>query len=557
MREVMKEKTKVKIVGGATARKGRTGIVTTEQGTGKNQGKVEVYIDRLGHFWYDPADLEAIEQPATEQEVQPKFSVGNHDVDPKELKPHPANPAIYGTDEDLSDLLDLIPQFGIQRRLIVNPNGEIISGNRRNRSALKLELATVPIEVRAFKSKEEEEQLLLSENATRTKTTFQKVREGQKWQELESGLAAARRKATQNNQAARAEVQIFAPQTLKGKTRDIIAKRVGLGSGYNYQKACQVVEEIDRLTALGKGNLGEVLKYVLNEMNINTAHKLLKRTDRYREKVLETIAEDKSMSLKEAKKLLNEINPPDRENALGVGMRVRVKQESPIYPRQRGEIVSLPNKNKAIVLFEDGTRQLIDRCYLEPAKENLPPLPTGSPPETLATESPSSSIDLNPTTPDPPAAPIPPIESNQATERPSNPSKTSKQQPSSVKEELDRQQEELGLGTEGDSVLPESDRLDELQHSNPAEVDDRPFATPAIDLKQINPNALIVMLVNTLDYLGAEQIRTINRAVAKRKKELVKDAATGLADSEEEAIEIVRAVLKKYPNAVNQAMGDF
>lgn len=36
----------------------------------------------------------------------------------------------------------------------------------------------------------------------------------------------------------------------------------------------------------------------------------------------------------------------------------------------------------------------------------------------------------------------------------------------------------LGLPTRGDSTLPESDRIDELTHTSPADVDDRPGAAP-------------------------------------------------------------------------------
>ncbi len=69
----MQEKTKVKIIGGAIARKGKKGIVTTAQGTGNNLGKVEIYIDRIGHFWYDAKDLEVIEEPPPPEPPKPKL----------------------------------------------------------------------------------------------------------------------------------------------------------------------------------------------------------------------------------------------------------------------------------------------------------------------------------------------------------------------------------------------------------------------------------------------------------------------------------------------------
>ena len=59
------------------------------------------------------------------ERTKEKFAVGFYDVDPAELKPHPANPKIYGEDEDISDLIELISESGFDERLIVNTKGEI------------------------------------------------------------------------------------------------------------------------------------------------------------------------------------------------------------------------------------------------------------------------------------------------------------------------------------------------------------------------------------------------------------------------------------------------
>jgi len=50
----------------------------------------------------------------------------------------------------------------------------------------------------------------------------------------------------------------------------------------------------------------------------------------------------------------------------------------------------------------------------------------------------------------------------------------------SVAQETAALGESLGLPTRGNSVLPQSDRLDDLTHSSPADVDDRPGAPPAL-----------------------------------------------------------------------------
>ena len=61
----MEPKTKVRIVGGANARRGTLATVTSEKGTGKNAGKIQIYIERSdkGYYWYHPDELEIIEKP--------------------------------------------------------------------------------------------------------------------------------------------------------------------------------------------------------------------------------------------------------------------------------------------------------------------------------------------------------------------------------------------------------------------------------------------------------------------------------------------------------------
>ncbi len=576
----IKQKTQVKIIAGAASRQGKIGTVTTVNGTGKNSGKVEIYIDRIGHFWYSPNELEIIAEAEPQRESV--FSVGFWDVDPNELKPHPANPRIYGENEDLSDLIELIPEFGIQRRLIVNIYGEIISGNRRNKTALVLKLPTVPIEVRAFKSPAEEKQLLLSENATRTKTVFQKVREGQTWQESETELAKARKRATQNNNSAGADKENFPGQGAKGQSRDIIAKRVGLGSGRNYQKALKVVEEIDRLVEIGKTDLAEALKKILNEASIDAANKILKQTEPQKEKLLDMIAKNPLLSLKEAKKLFTQINKdPEPQVKFAVGIIVKAIASSPICPGQKGEISSLPNRDSAIVLFEDGTRLTIALKYLEIATEaalpdldslksdsNQPPKNTVEtavepPIEEITGDNPPPSSPptaKQATQPAPPATnqqakpPLPPTEPTKPAQTPKVPKSKENKQYSSVKEKLDDKQQELGLGKpNGDSVMPETDRLDELQHSNPTDVDDRAFTS----LPEPNPQIALNTFINALDNLGTEQVKVAARAIAKRKKEAIEDAATGLADNEDKAIKIIQAVLKKYPHLSKEITEEF
>jgi len=183
--------------------------------------------------------------------------------------------------EDVSTLVELIQQSGWIKPIVVSQRGRIISGHRRWKAALELRWLEVPIIVQEFSNEVAELEALLLENASRDKTAEQKVREGRTWESIEGERALLRQKATQNNNAGRAVVENF-PQLVsggKGKTRDAIALRVGLGSGRNYDKAHQVVEEIDKLAATHfeqNQEFARVLRHTLNKKSVHAAYQLIR-----------------------------------------------------------------------------------------------------------------------------------------------------------------------------------------------------------------------------------------------------------------------------------------
>lgn len=222
------------------------------------------------------------------QDLEPVF----HKLVPLEqLKPHPRNACIYGDDEDVSDLVDLISLSGWVKPLVVTPSNTIISGHRRWKAAIKLGLETVPCVVREFSDGLAELQALLLENASRLKTNEQKVREGQAWESIESDLARARKLATQNNDTARADWKNFSTQVKDfGRVRDRIALRVGLGSGVTYSKAAKVVEVIDDSVRVGNRKQAAALRSILNSQSIDAAFRVIRAPVEKRQCVLEKIA---------------------------------------------------------------------------------------------------------------------------------------------------------------------------------------------------------------------------------------------------------------------------
>ena len=193
--------------------------------------------------------------------------------------------------------------------LVCTPNKTIISGHRRWRAALIVGLESLTVEVRKFPNETAELEALLLENASRVKNTEQKVREAEAWKEVEAGESKKRQLATQNNNAAKAVVENF-PQLLqeKGKTRDAIANRVGLGSGRNYEKAAKVVTVIDEEANQGHIVLAQALRLALNNQSIDAAHTLLKESPEQRQAIAQLLVDGKVKSTKQAQRMIKKDN---------------------------------------------------------------------------------------------------------------------------------------------------------------------------------------------------------------------------------------------------------
>ena len=224
-------------------------------------------------------------------------------INPKSLHPHPLNASIYGSDEDYLELVELIRSSGWLKPLVITKDNVIISGHRRCQAAIELGRETVPVEVREFENELAELEALLLENASRFKTTEQKVREALMWRSLEESKAKFRMIATQNNNTGRAASENFR-QLRQGKTSDTLAARVGLGSGRNYEKASRVVEQIDADLEQGNVETARGLRQVLNAQSVDAAYQLLKKPVKNRQLLLRLIASKEAKTTKQARALL-------------------------------------------------------------------------------------------------------------------------------------------------------------------------------------------------------------------------------------------------------------
>lgn len=205
----------------------------------------------------------------------------NNTIDISLLKPHPKNEEIYG-DEDIKELAIKIEKSNWIKPILINQENVIISGHRRYYSCLSLNIKEVPYEIAVFENSNEELERLLLENMYREKTVEQKVKEAEIWEVIEKEKSGKRKLANlkQNTEGENFPVrkngnhsENFSQTTVKekspvqsgkGRTLDIVAKKVGIGSGKTYEKAKVVVKEIDKLKEQGKETDSEFLKTVLN-----------------------------------------------------------------------------------------------------------------------------------------------------------------------------------------------------------------------------------------------------------------------------------------------------
>ena len=266
---------------------------------------------------------------------------------PKELTPHPRNSSIYGDTEDVSDLVEMIQASGWVKPLVCTPTGTIISGHRRWKALLVLGWESVPVEVREFTDDLAELEAMLLENASRLKTTEQKVREGEAWRELEAALAKIRQTANLKIGNKTPVWENFHTRE-RGRVSDAIASRVGLGSGRTYSKAAKIVTQIDEEANQGHLEIAQALRLVLNEQSVDAAHMLLKKPPKLRYAIANLIVTGKAKSTLQAEKMVRqnnyvEFNAPSEATYVGfsVGDWVMVNdlaQNFKTYMGSKGQI---------------------------------------------------------------------------------------------------------------------------------------------------------------------------------------------------------------------------
>ena len=275
-------------------------------------------------------------------------------IDINRLIPHSLNKGIYGN-EDIQELAGSIKKSNFIKPLIINQSNVIISGHRRYYACLFLKINELPCEMLTFKDENEELERLLLENQNREKTNHQKMKEIEAWENIEIDKAKER-------QGVRTDLidNIVDSGPESYRTRDILAERVGLGSGRTYERAKPAVKKIDDLKEQGKTKDAEFLTTVLNN-NVRGAKDLseLESLDMISNELKDKVI-NKEVSVQKAIQAIRK--------DLGIvndGMRGSEKEK-----KEEEKICSKCGKSKILLEFYNGRAECRD-CHNNPVEKKV------------------------------------------------------------------------------------------------------------------------------------------------------------------------------------------
>jgi ParB family chromosome partitioning protein len=107
---------------------------------------------------------------------------------------------------------------------------------------------------------------LLRENENRGKTPEQQIREGMHWEPIEEAKARKRQSVPGNQYTEKNGLPENFPEAQSGEARDIIARRVGLGSGKTYEKGRAEPDAVQCAVHLPEMRHGISLSQVLSKV---------------------------------------------------------------------------------------------------------------------------------------------------------------------------------------------------------------------------------------------------------------------------------------------------
>lgn len=226
-------------------------------------------------------------------------------VNISQLKPHPENEMIYGTNEDTQSLEKSILENGLRNHIKINENNIIISGHRRWQAYRNLvlnghnEFCEIPCEIIHFDNYEDELECLVFENdssSQRHKTIEQETRELMAYKKIEA--IRAKKRMSLGGKGGIIKAKEGTPNLAdveKGETREIIFKKYGdrysIKSPHDVDNRIKSIEKADALRKNGEKQKSDLIIEILNKNKASQAYSLSNVIDKMSNDKINSIIE--------------------------------------------------------------------------------------------------------------------------------------------------------------------------------------------------------------------------------------------------------------------------
>jgi len=269
---------------------------------------------------------------------------------------------------DIQELADDIKENGLINPPVVTPDTyELIAGERRLR-AMKL-LGYKQVEVRPMSVKDAEHQLNLEISENETRKDFSKKERIDYARRLEriEKVKAQERKSLGGKGGFQEDTENF-PYVTEGETRNIVAQKLGIGSGKQYEKEKYIADNANPtlLSQWDKGDISTHAAYIKIKKEKEDLELKVRQLENKPPKVVEKVIDNTDSTLIEKNKLLKEevqkltsINKTLEESKkTSERISESYKKLSENYKKQSEEYIDIKNKIIDMGLEPDGEYNL-------------------------------------------------------------------------------------------------------------------------------------------------------------------------------------------------------
>ncbi|WP_144518691.1 ParB N-terminal domain-containing protein [Bacillus thuringiensis] len=196
---------------------------------------------------------------------------------------------------NIEELANDIKENGLINPPVVTPEHELIAGERRLRACKYLNYQQIEVRVMSVRDYEHKLKIEIGENEHRKEFTFsERMAWARELERVESAKAREREKS-----GKKIDPTENFPQGM-GTTRDIVAEKIGIGSGKQYEKAKFIAENADPSTIAKLDNKETSIHKAFTELKAKLKEKdklLYQETEKRKRAEQETFAARKSEEL--------------------------------------------------------------------------------------------------------------------------------------------------------------------------------------------------------------------------------------------------------------------